>query len=402
MKTKNFFKSLLKKRQIYCPCCKKTTNKKIKGFNFINLPKYPITEFYRKKNDKLINDALINQQVLFCKVCDHMFLKNILDVNQIYKNYLTSTNSSGGAILCLENFFDFIMKNNKKIKKYNVIDIGGNDSTFLGFFKKHKKKLINIDPNGTSKNSKIICKKVFLENINFSKITNTNEPTIYTSSHTIEHLENPILFLENISKVLTKQDELYLQFPSMEKLIEHKRFDQICHQHINYFSLHSIYKVLKKLKMYINDFEYDTSHFGTLRLKISRNNKIISKLKREKNTFKNAKFAYEAFLNYYTNLEKTLKSNFKEGQGFGAGLMVPILAYYLPLINELKYIIDENQQKINKKFINLKPIIKDYSYIDKNKPILITSVSTKAAGRKIFNKLCNEGIDDICIPSMVI
>ena len=96
-----------------------------------------------------------------------------------------------------------------------------------------------------------------------------------------------------------------------------------------------------------------------------------------------------------------MKSNFKNGQGFGAGLMVPILAYYLPMINNLDLIVDENKTKHGKKFINLKPVIKDISFLDK-KPILITSVSTKAAGRSIFDKLSKLGMDDICIPSMLI
>ena len=401
MKTKNFFKNLILKKQSHCPCCY-ARDKKSAGKLLINLPKYPVTEFYRKKNEKLINDALINQRVLFCDECDHLFLQNVLNVDKIYKNYMTVTHSSGGAVLCLENFYKFIKKNNKSLKKFNIVDIGGNDSTFLNFFNPHKKKLINIDPNGTKKNKNIILKKVFLENIDFTKINKSSDPTIYVSSHTIEHLANPITLLENLSKVLTNKDEFYLQFPSLEKLIEQKRFDQICHQHINIFSLNSIHKVLKNYNLYINDYEFDTSHFGTLRLKISRNKKSKLKVFKYKNLYKTAISSYNLYLEYYKNLQSTLKSNFKNGQGFGAGLMVPILAYYLPMINNLDLIVDENKTKHGKKFINLKPVIKDISFLDKKKPILITSVSTKAAGRSIFDKLSKLGMDDICIPSMLI
>ena len=63
---------------------------------------------------------------------------------------------------------------------------------------------------------------------------------IFVSSHTIEHLEDPASLLRKLSKVIKINDILYLQFPSMEKLIEQGRYDQICHQHINLFSLNSI------------------------------------------------------------------------------------------------------------------------------------------------------------------
>ena len=178
-------------------------------------------------------------------------------------------------------------------------------------------------------------------------------------------MANPITLLENLSKVLTNKDEFYLQFPSLEKLIEQKRFDQICHQHINIFSLNSIHKVLKNYNLYINDYEFDTSHFGTLRLKISRNKKSKLKVFKYKNLYKTAISSYNLYLEYYKNLQSTLKSNFKNGQGFGAGLMVPILAYYLPMINNLDLIVDENKTKHGKKFINLKPVIKDISFLDK-------------------------------------
>ena len=104
MSKNNFFKNLLIKTQKKCPCCNQD-NKQSNSTNVIDLPKYPITEFYRNQRSKLISDALINQKVLFCKTCDHMYLQNILDVNKIYRNYITSTNSSGGAVLCLKNFY---------------------------------------------------------------------------------------------------------------------------------------------------------------------------------------------------------------------------------------------------------------------------------------------------------
>jgi hypothetical protein len=401
MSKNNFFKNLLIKTQKKCPCCNQD-NKQSNSTNVIDLPKYPITEFYRNQRSKLISDALINQKVLFCKTCDHMYLQNILDVNKIYRNYITSTNSSGGAVLCLKNFYSFIYKKNKNIDRYNLVDIGGNDSTFLKLFRKNKKLKINIDPNASSSKKNIILKKVFLENINFNQIAQSKNKTAYLSSHTIEHLENPILLLKNLSEVLKKDDVIYLQFPSLEKLVEHMRFDQICHQHINYFSLKSISKVLLKLKLYINDYEFDTSHFGTLRIKISRSNINNKKLIFSKKMYINLKNSYNNFSKYYAQLNYTLKNYFKNGQGYGAGLMVPILAYYLPLINNLDVIIDENPEKLNKKFINLKPIIKNKLAINKNKPMLVTSISTKAAGRQIFNKLSKHGIDDICIPSIVI
>ena len=182
-------------------------------------------------------------------------------------------------------------------------------------------------------------------------------------------------------------------------MIELKKFDQICHQHINYFSLYSINSLLMKNNLYIWDYEYDTSYFGMLRIKISK--KKPKKLLKFKKQILYSKFkkSFSQFEEYYKILNKNIENTYKNGQGFGAGLMLPSTAYYLPVINKLKYILDQNKQKINKKYLNLNPEIKSLRYLDKNKPVLITSISTQEAGRQIFKKLTNLGVKNITLPT---
>ena len=63
---------------------------------------------------------------------------------------MTVTHSSGGAVLCLENFYKFIKKNNKSLKNL-ILSILVEMTLLFKLFNPHKKKLINIDPNGTKK-----------------------------------------------------------------------------------------------------------------------------------------------------------------------------------------------------------------------------------------------------------
>ena len=51
-------------------------------------------------------------------------------------------------------------------------------------------------------------------------------------------------------------------------------------------------------------------------------------------------------------------------------------------------------------YINLNPLIKNSKYLDKNTPTLITSITTKEAGRQIFKKLINLGVKNITLPAI--
>jgi hypothetical protein len=108
---------------------------------------------------------------------------------------------------------------------------------------------------------------------------------------------------------------------------------------------------------------------------------------------------YSGFREYYSSLQNILQNKLNRQQGFGAGLMVPTLAYYLPLINDLEIILDESASKFNMQFINLAPKICDATMIDTHRPIIITSISTKTAARNIYAKLSALGCEDITIPT---
>jgi hypothetical protein len=375
-----------------CPVCH------FKIPQIIKLPKFPITEFninYKKKIDKKFYK---DQAYLYCENCCHLTLKNLFDSKYIYSNYYMTSSKSFGATQCLKNFYKFIQKDIHS-NKSSIIDIGGNDSTFLKFFK--NKLRVNIDPNASTNDKKIIIYREYFDNISFAKFK-TSYQNIYVSSHTLEHLENPIKLLENLSEILSDQDLIFLQIPCMEEFILKSRFDQTCHQHINLFSLYSLNKVLEKINLFINCYEYDETHFGTLRVKISKknNNTKIKKIRIGKSLIKDN---FRDFRNYYAFLDGQMKKYVINNlQGYGAGILTPVLAYFLPCLKNLKYIFDDNNSKYNLKYITMNPVIKNIKYIDKKKPVIITSISSRYAIRSILKKLTLLGCENIIIPSKII
>ena len=80
------------------------------------------------------------------------------------------------------------------------------------------------------------------------------------------------------------------------------------------------------------------------------------------------------------------------------GLMVPTLAYNVPTVSKLSVIYDDNQEKIDHRFINLNARILSPNDSFFSSPIIITSISTKSAGRSIYHKLANAGVEYIVLP----
>jgi len=75
----------------FCPCCNKKLQKAIE------LPRFPVTEFYIRSKQKINNDYLINQAYLYCDNCQHMTISKTIDPKFIYSNYTTISSQSRGA-----------------------------------------------------------------------------------------------------------------------------------------------------------------------------------------------------------------------------------------------------------------------------------------------------------------
>ena len=379
--------------QTTCPVCD------TRGQQIIALAKYPITELYVEWTPEFVKDGFLDQALHFCGNCRHAYLEKILDVRFIYQNYVTASAASQGAMNCLKSFKEFIDRHIQVSDYRLLLDIGGNDSTFLSYFKGLDLRLVNVDPNasGGERYETVRC---FLEDVDLADYKRIDKK-IVVSSHTIEHLAQPAALIRSISESLNSDDYCFLQFPSIESLVENLRFDQICHQHINYFSLTSIAKLLNNYGLHIIDYEYDDAHFGTLRVAASLKSNAVADFQRPAINAFSIAGKYDLFRQYYSQLNEALSTIFDNGTGFGAGLMVPTLAYHLPIINSLKYIVDENTSKHGKRFINLQPKIVPLAELNIGDPILITSISTKSAARAIFNKLAALDVKHIVLPTIL-
>merc|ERR1711991_935381 len=88
--------------------------------------------------------------------------------------------------------------------------------------------------------------------------------------------------------------------------------------------------------------------------------------------------------------------------GFGAGFMVPTLNYYIPKLQKLEVIYDENESKNNKRYVNMNVKITSEKKILKNHDIIVTSITTKYSARIILGKLLDLEAKNIIFPTMYI
>ena len=171
------------------------------------------------------------------------------------------------------------------LKKNDVIlDIGANDGTLLRFYKNKSIKPIGFEPaTNLLEEASIDTFKIFNEYFNaksFKSEFGTKKARVITSISMFYDLDKPHDFVGDIKDILDDNGIWILQMNYLVTMLENNAFDNIVHEHLEYYSLQSLEYLLNKHDLEVFDVEQNNINGGSIRvyIKFKNSNKFsISK-----------------------------------------------------------------------------------------------------------------------------
>ena len=161
------------------------------------------------------------------------------------------------------------------------LDIACNDGTLLSFVPDGIKKL-GIDPaedsfkNESSKIADDIIQDFFtLENYKKSKFKK-KKAKVVTCIAMFYDLDEPVEFLKDVSKVMDDDGLFVIQMSYTPLMIKQLAFDNICHEHVYYWGLASMEKLLKKAGLKIVDCQVNDVNGGSFRIYIKKKKSAVT------------------------------------------------------------------------------------------------------------------------------
>src|SRR3989338_4143518 len=278
----------------------------------MSMPELPITGLFSKKKHADFSEGF-DQALLWCPECGHGQLRNQINPEILYdsQKYTFRTSLSTTAQHGTEIFLDYLktLIPNKKIEC--IIDVGCNDLYLLNKMKSFGKTRIGIDPIWTSKKPDNDDQNLHviggaLEDIDLEKALPC-KPDLIVCRHTLEHIFDPQTVLKKLIDCSTANTLFLFEMPGFESLITKGRFDQVFHEHLQYFSLSSLSVLLEKCGAELIGFTENYHNWGAL---IVAFRKKTSKQKRFKFPF--AKEDIERKRNlFFSQMDKTRKILFE-------------------------------------------------------------------------------------------
>lgn len=200
-----------------------------------------------------------------------------VDTNKMYGKYWYRSGTNDSMKTALKNIVDSVLKIYNGPKNGVWLDIASNDGTLLSYVPDSFYRC-GIDPADNSfitESSKYgsIVKDYFSE-ISYNKTVPgllQKKVNIITCIAMFYDLDNPIEFMQDINKVLDDDGIFVVQMSYTPLMVEQLAFDNICHEHVAYYTLESLKCILDKTGFQIKDVEMNDVNGGSFRVYIQKN-----------------------------------------------------------------------------------------------------------------------------------
>ena len=260
----------------------------------------------------------------------------------------------------LNNIVDTVLSRYDLVENDIWLDIACNDGTLLSFVPKTCIR-IGIDPADdtyvaeSKQHANAIIQDYFSINSWKKTVFGDKKAKIITSIAVFYDLDDPIEFVNDIRAVLDINGMWVLQLSYTPLMIKQKAFDNICHEHVYYYSLENLKILLDLCDMQIVDVELndvnggsfrvfvmhkdaDKTYYGTAPLRDVAKYRVDSMLVYEKGLNLSSPDTWNAFMEEIETLKinvvnfiKQAKKDGKKVWGYGASTKGNTLLQYFGL-----------------------------------------------------------------------
>ena len=262
---------LIKSYKFSCRSCNNTNLRRVVSLGYQPLA----NNLLKKKNESC---ELYPLEMNYCEKCHNCQLSVAVDPKKMFSTYLYTSSTSKSF---RDHFILAAKKYHKELKlnknKSLIIDIGSNDGIALRpFLNLGYKNVLGIEPAKNlaklANKNKIKTINNFLERRIFKKIKKNAD--LILASNVFAHSDNLKEMAECMIKLLSKNGTIIIEVQYLLNTLRDLTFDNIYHEHYNYWSLTSLVNFFQQFDAKIFKAEKIDTHGGSLRIYIKKNKKI--------------------------------------------------------------------------------------------------------------------------------
>ncbi len=233
--------------------CRACGSEKLKPF--FDLGNQPLANSLLKNPDEKENFYPLS--LSWCGNCSLVQLNYTVDPKELFSHYVWVTGTSKTAHVYSRRFFSELVSRAGKGKGF-VLEVASNDGVFLKPFIENKYRVLGIDPAKNIVDMAVksgvptVCE--FFGDEAAQKIRSEHGPAqIVFARHVFPHVANTHDFLKGLHAVLAEDGVLAIEVHYAKVILDELHYDSIYHEHLCYFTLKSLEKLLNDFGLYVFD-----------------------------------------------------------------------------------------------------------------------------------------------------
>ncbi|GAA4746079.1 class I SAM-dependent methyltransferase [Sphingomonas daechungensis] len=161
-----------------------------------------------------------------------------------------------------------------------VVEAGSNDGTLLRFFAEAGVRVLGVEPSGNvaeiARASGIPTLTAFFNEETARNIVESQgRPKLFIGNNVLAHVPDTDGFLQAARDLITHDGALCFEFPHFTRILTHRYFDTIYHEHYCYLGVGPLSAWAKTHGMVVADVQPQSTHGGSLRLFLEKQGRPV-------------------------------------------------------------------------------------------------------------------------------
>lgn len=241
-------------------------------------PQFLSPTFVESNVNNPLSDIKVPLTVVVCDTkqnpdaCGLVQLKETTNHELLYKDYFYRSSTNETMKKDLRNVVDTVLTKVQTQDGDIVVDIASNDGTMISFFPTTLKRFgvepaknitwDHLDPSITVVND-YFSKDALEPKLGGQKVK------IFTCCAMFYDLDNPNSFVADVKSLLAPDGVWCIQLSYLLLMLENMNFYDICHEHLEYYSLETLNTVMERNGLTIYDAELNPVNGGSARVFIT-------------------------------------------------------------------------------------------------------------------------------------
>lgn len=228
---------------------------------------YPSTFLH---DDEKMDDAEKAPLILDrCKECGLVQLEHTIDLDTMFRQYWYNSSLNKSMASSLLNVVNDVERK-VVLKAWDwVVDIGANDGTLLCSYEEKDVWTIGFEPALNIEKTPYVDKWIndyFSKEAYYREIESPKKAKVITAIAMFYDLPDPNKFVEDVAEILAQDGIFVIQFTDLMSMFKVCAFDNICHEHLEYYRLEDVVKLLMNHGLDVIDVSYNDVNGGSVRI----------------------------------------------------------------------------------------------------------------------------------------